>query len=99
MTEKISSNNLSIKDLPATEAEWLEISKFTLAYDPHESGEYFQSRGGLDDVSPNLSISELREILYLQQRYWNHYSEEPDLDSMRKIRDIISFIHAKLQKL
>jgi len=97
MNNVISSKDLKIDDLPSVDAEWQEISKFALTYDHAESGESFRVSIDSNQETNNLSISELREILYLQQRYWNYHSEEPDKESMKGIRNIILVLHEKIR--
>lgn len=92
----ISTEKLELKDLPTREARWKNMAAFALTFDPGEIGEYGQEGADLNNASSKSTLSELRAHLYIEQRRWNHFGQEPDESTMKKLRNIIGIIRQKL---
>jgi hypothetical protein len=92
----IPTASLKLDDVPLPESKWAKIAAFALTFDPREMGEYAQQAAELDNVSLNSSVMELRAHLYVEQRRWNHFGEEPSATELKKLREILSLIRQKL---
>ena len=95
--EIIPTERLKPDDVPRPEEPWRKLSRFALTFDPVEARDYGAAAGDLSRASSRLSLAELRAHLYVEQRRWNHFGDEPDASTMRKLREIVRLIHAKLQ--
>ena len=97
MDKTIKTTDLKIKDVPDKNANWNEISKFALSFNPKEElgteEIYSHSRMSFDR---NSSLQELRTSLFLLQRWWNNRSEIIDQKTLETIRDLLKLIRAKL---
>lgn len=90
----ISSNTLSIMDVPQRNSSWRVVSAFCLTFDTTEK---VQKNLSIDSNYQRLSISDLRYILYVEQRRYNHFGKEPEIIIRQKIDDIIETIRTKLK--
>lgn len=88
----IPSNKLTINDLP--NHNWKAISAFCLTFDVREP---VKQDLNLEVDLHNLSISDLRHILYIEQRRYNHFGREPESSVIKKINEILALIKLKIQ--
>jgi len=87
MIQKLSiifTEQLTLNDLPTINADWIEISKFALRFDPNEN-ERFNSV----TFDKRSRIYALRMKLYVEQRRWNHYNQRPHRSAMEEIQNIV----------
>lgn len=91
----IPTASLTLDDVPFPEAKWRTLADFATTFDPCEIDDYGAKTADLDNALSTSSLVELRSHLYVEQRRWNHFGEEPDGDTMRKLREIISLIRKK----
>ena len=95
----IPTANLRLEDVPASDANWQKFAAFALTFDVREMGDYAQKSADLNHALANSSLAELRAHLYVEQRRWNHIGNEPDGDTMRKLREIVGLVRHKLASL
>ncbi|MEZ4824835.1 MAG: hypothetical protein R3C61_00860 [Bacteroidia bacterium] len=91
----IHSNALRLEDVPQSDANINEISRFAITFDVSEVGEAGKNLS-LDSDFSQLTLPELRCILYVEQRRWNHFNRAYDAQVEQKLRDIVSNIRASL---
>lgn len=95
----IPTASLKLEDVPSPEAKWEKLAVFALTFEPSETGDYGEKAADLSNVSSNSRLVELRAHLYVEQRRWNHYNEEPDAEAMNRLREIVGFIRQELARL
>ena len=81
-------------DIPQRNSYWRVISAFCLTFDITEK---VQKNLSIDSNYQSLSISDLRYILYVEQRRYNHFGKEPEIIIRQKIGDIIEIIRTKVE--
>ena len=91
----IPSVKLAMRDIPKQNAVWSKIISFALSFDLTEIE---KSDLSIESNLDTLTISDLRFILYIEQRRFNHFGREPNEETMRKIYRILDLIreHCKL---
>lgn len=94
----IPTASLKLDDVPLPEAKWGKLAAFALTFEPREMGDYGQKAADLRNVSTNSSLVELRAHLYVEQRRWNHFGEEPDAEAMKGLREIVGLVRQKLAR-
>lgn len=105
---EISNDNLTILDIPKFDAGWGEIGRFALTFNGydfhggiHACGEI--ANQWLEAYEKNgtypTTLTDLRTCLFFEQRRWRHYGYEPDENTMRYVRGLISGIRAICEKL
>ncbi len=90
----VKSSELHLHDVPKSDSEIKFIKEFALTFDIHESHNYVSISDKLED----LSISDLRFILYTEQRRWNHFNRQFDEKTEQLLRKLISLIRSKVNK-
>ena len=97
----ISNEALRLIDLPPRDARWDVIEMFALTFNG-----YSTSFGGQLDVLANKhrmagtvpsDLSQLRAILFLEQRSWRHAMSRPDEAGLRFIWSLIDGIRVQLE--
>ncbi|EDM26742.1 shikimate kinase [Lentisphaera araneosa HTCC2155] len=96
MLNIIKTSDLKLENLPDLSASWRIVSRFALTFDPTEIGDYGEKSGDLDNVSEESNIVELRSHLYVEQRRWNHFGDDPDEETMNAIKTIMKMLHEKV---
>ncbi|MFN8296079.1 MAG: hypothetical protein U0T69_07775 [Chitinophagales bacterium] len=86
-----SSSDLKINDVPKTN-NWEDISNFALLLNPADIKSEHSSIDLNTSNINELSLDELRVILYIEQRRWNHFCRTPDYNTMLLIQNVIEKI-------
>jgi hypothetical protein len=94
----IPTKSLTLDEVPAEDAEWDQISNFALTFDVYEVSNYSVPEIGLENAQASCSISELRGLIYHEQRRVHHWGRGVDADTLKKFREVISLIREKLQE-
>jgi hypothetical protein len=94
--ERVSTKDLKLSDVPVESSDWNVIARFALTFDPKESDPYTIKDQSFDAMTSDSDLVHLRSRLFLEQRRWNHFGREPDQVAFEGIRNILSFIRAKL---
>lgn len=92
----IPTASLRLEDVPTVNSKWEAMSAFALTFDLLEAAYYGEKLADLGNASSDSSLAELRAHLFVEQRRWNHFGEEPDEISMKRLRDIVDLIRQKL---
>lgn len=87
----IHSDDLRLEDVPTPSAKIESIDAFALTFDVDEVGKDGMDLS-LDDDLSQLSLPELRCVLYTEQRRWNHYHKPYDPPVEAKLREVIQLI-------
>jgi hypothetical protein len=97
-TNTIPSDLLQAADVPRSKANWTELSCFALTFDPRIDvvREYGPHVWDLSKATKDSSINQLRAHLYVEQRRWNHFCREPDMQTILKLRQILDWIRDKV---
>lgn len=102
----IPSANLRISDIPSPRAKLEIIMSFALTFDPlvevSEGQKMPTFNDGFEITLNNLSIynfSELRYMLYFEQRRWNHLGRKPDSKTEDGIRQIVAQLIQKVENI
>ncbi len=94
----IPTSNLTLSDVPESDAEWERIKLFARTFDVHES-DWYEKAGADQDLSKltaNAELALLRAHLFLEYRRWNHFGRPIDNTSLVAIQRVVSLIRAKL---
>ena len=97
MLNIIKTSDLRVENLPDLGASWRVVSRFALTFDPVEIGDYGEKSGDLDNICDESSVVELRSHLYVEQRRWNHFGDDPDDETMDGIKTIMKMLHEKVK--
>lgn len=92
----ILTENLTVLDLPKKDSSLRKINEFALSISQNELGDevvHFSLESDFD----TLTIKDLRALLYIEQRRWNHFGEKYDSTVELRIRELISKIWDKLE--
>ncbi len=74
---QIRSEDLTVTDLPADDAEWRDVLQFALTFNLHDCWGSFERCAEIA-LNPDLSsLNEIRTSLYFQQRAWNQSGIRP----------------------
>lgn len=92
----IKTSDLKIEQIPLPNDRISLIDAFAITFDIYESNAKMPSLS-IDDNFDQLSIKELRFILYSEQRRWNHFGRDYDPHTEKRIRLLISILRSKLQ--
>ena len=97
----ISNEALRLSDLPPRAASWSVIEQFALTFNGYtelgnELGELADTHRKAGTVPEDLS--QLRGILFLEQRSWRHAMSRPDEAGMRFIWALIDGIRVHVEK-
>ena len=95
----ISTESLKLGDVPTPESKWAKLAAFALTFDPHEMGDYGKKASDPNNISQNSLVVELRAHLYVEQRRWNHFGQEPDKVAMARLREIVTLVRKKLKDI
>lgn len=97
----ISNEALKLSDLPRREASWDVIELFALSFNGYATfgntlGELASAHRKAGTIPSDLS--ELRGVLFLEQRSWRHAMSRPDAEGLRFIWSLIDGIRVHLEK-
>ncbi len=89
----ISNKSLRVKTIPSPEANYFDISEFALTfegYDLPNCTELANSRSA-------VTLSELRAVLFFEQRRYRHFGYHPTGEDLEYIRSIVFKIREKIE--
>ncbi|MDX2247948.1 MAG: hypothetical protein SF052_14275 [Bacteroidia bacterium] len=95
MPEFIPSTDLRLEHAPLSTANIHDISRFAITFNADEVGKEAWTLN-LDSDFSTLSLVELRCILYVEQRRWNHYHRAYTPEVEAKLREIVERIRGLL---
>lgn len=87
----ILTENLTLADLPTKDSSLRKINEFALSISQNELGDEVINFSLQSDFD-TLTIKDLRAVLYIEQRRWNHFGEKYDSTTESRIRELISKI-------
>jgi hypothetical protein len=96
LPKTIPTASLRLEDVPALDSKWKTLAAFALSFDPRETADYGEKLADLGNASSDSSLAELRAHLFVEQRRWNHFGEEPDEISIKRLREVVGLIRQKL---
>lgn len=96
MPKFIKTKNLRIEDIPLSSADISLINTFALTFDVHEI-KVFKELNTTNDFS-KLTLIDLREVLFSEQRRWNHFGRPYDLDVEKRVRECVQEIRDRVSK-
>ncbi len=73
----ILTENLTLLDLSTKDSSIREINEFALSINPKELGDEVVNFS-LESDFDTLTIKDLRAVLFIEQRRWNHFGEKYD---------------------
>lgn len=89
---QIRSEDLTVTDLPADDAEWRDVLEFALTFNLYDCWRSFERCAEIA-LNPDLSsLNEIRTSLYFQQRIWNQSGIHPP--SEEKIKNWLELVAA-----
>ena len=99
MKEIIKTDELTIKDIPADDADLNEIFNFALSFDPKlELGTTDIYKIQFFEFDEESSLQELRRSLFLWQRALNWRSGEVEEKDLQTFKSLSALIRKKLEK-
>jgi hypothetical protein len=94
----ILTRELAMSDIPNADAPLKKINEFARTFSLGEVGNEVEEIS-LDSRFDDLSIKQLRYILYYEQRRWNHFGRDYDTETELRIRLLLREIKIKLQRI
>lgn len=91
----IPTENLKFEDVPDENSNINRINSFAIKFDINEVSDK-KINFTLEDDFENLSAIELRYLLYIEQRRWNHFGRDYDKNTEKKIRLLIKTLKNKI---
>jgi hypothetical protein len=91
VSEQISNEDLELKHIPGARASWEQIERFALTFNGYDelgmdACAQLASEGNL------RTLTELRAVLFFEQRRWRNFGDAPDAAAIKKIRDLLARI-------
>lgn len=93
----IPNCDLTLDLIPATDADWYDISMFALNFDGYKECGSFDSCAAIANAGRDNTLTELRTCLFFEQRRWRHFGESPDESGMVYIHGLIAKIRDKVE--
>ncbi len=88
-------DTLSLADIPACDAGWGAISAFALTYDGYAAAGD-KACAEIANARRHDSLADLRTCLFLEQRRWHHFGDDPDEPAMAYLRELVEQIRARV---
>lgn len=95
MKNILKASELKLNEVPEETVAIKKIDEFALTFDWNEQNNKLQDLS-LESNFEVLDIVSLRSILYTEQRRWNHFGEDYDFHTEKRIRELIKIIREKL---
>lgn len=93
---EISNEDLTLADIPASDASWDEINEFALTFDGYRACGSFTRCAEVAEAPDETSLSELRASLFFEQRRWRHFGHGPDDEALERLRYLIGLIRERV---
>lgn len=95
----IPDHALRPSDVPAPSAPWTDVERFALTYEGATGPAIFDlaERHGQADTLPE-TLTELRAILYVEQRRHRHWMRRPSGEALSRVRAIVEAIRARVPR-
>lgn len=91
-SEIIPSSELRPDRLPRPGAPWQELSRFALTFDGYGYSGSFERCADIANRRAAPSLAELHTCLFIEQRRWRHFGEDPTGEDL-------AYIHALGEKI
>jgi hypothetical protein len=89
----VSNKSLKLQKIPTPGADYYDISKFALTVDGYELPNCVE----LANSRTAKTLSELRAVLFFEQRRFRHFDCYPEGEDLEYIRSLIQEIRAKVE--
>ncbi len=93
---QISNQELDLRLIPTSSAEWEEIGRFALTFNGYAENGSFEACAQIANAQMSRTLSDLRTCLFFEQRRWHHFGDTPDRDSMEYVRHLVELIREKV---
>ena len=97
-TARNLADKLELVDIPAPDSDWGEICDFAQTFDGYTFWGSPQHCAEVADTKPDESLIDLRTCLFLEQRRWHHYGDDPNEEEMKYSRKLIEKIRQCVEK-
>ena len=92
MRKYISNSSLELANIPAPGSNYYDISEFALAFDGYE----LPNCAELANSRSAKTLSELRAVLFFEQRRFRHFGCNPEGKDLEYVRILVQEIRAKV---
>ena len=93
MKNTVPNKLLQFSEIPSPEADYFDISEFALTFDGYE----LPNCAELANSRTAKTLSEIRAILFFEQRRFRHFGYYPKGDDLVYIRTLIQDIRVKVE--
>ncbi len=93
MKNTVPNKLLQFSEIPSPGAEYFDISEFALTFDGYE----LPNCADLANSRSAQTLSELRTVLFFEQRRFRHFGYSPTGEDLVYIRSLIQEIRAKVE--
>ncbi len=96
MPEPILSKDLTASDVPSKVTSWSDVIPFAATFrltEEFPNGSHIQ---GLNDISRNSTVAQIRAALFVEYRRYNHFAYEPENDVLETARQSLNWIRERL---
>ena len=94
--QRIANSELTLDDIPLANAPWEKIGAFALTFDGYKHWGSFEKCADIANAQKGDTLTELRTCLFIEQRRWRHFGDEPDDEAISYIRSTLESIRAKV---
>ena len=96
MTTELANTEITPADVPAVGEAWTRIEPFALTFDGFRYWGSVEKCAEVAGRTPK-TLTDLRTCLFFEARRWKNLGREPDGESMKRIRALISVIQQKIK--
>jgi hypothetical protein len=89
----IQNTELQIDKIPSPDSDYESIAKFALTFDGYE----LPNCADLANARSAKSLTELRTVLFFEQRRYRHFGSHPTGEDLEYIRSLVQAIQAKVK--
>lgn len=89
----VSNKSLKLQKIPSPGADYYDISEFALTFNGYDN----PNCADLANSRSAKTLSELRAVLFFEQRRFRHFDSYPDGEDLQYIRSLIQEIRAKVE--
>jgi hypothetical protein len=93
MKTTVPNKLLQFSEIPSPEADYVDISEFALTFDGYD----LPNCADLANSRSAETLSELRAVLFFEQRRFRHFGYFPKGEDLEYIRTLIQEIRVKVE--
>ena len=93
----IPNNKLTPDLIPTRSSTLAEVWRFALTFNGYDEWGSFEKCADVGPAHPESTLTELRTVLFFEQRCWNHFGTDPDELRMGYVNRVLQQIRGKVE--